>query len=159
MTILGKKFAVAETPNLSWPAALEIPSKRFRLLVAADSSKLSVQVISDFALAALEHGMVYFCSWGPGCERFHDIVDEVVMEDDLAERKFSGSKPGDVVMTTWHHDEPLEEALEFLALSSMPTEGFQGDSDFRLIICVGNADWSATAISFLQAPRFSTEAD
>lgn len=154
MTTRGKKFAVAETPHLIWPAALEIPSKRFRLLVAADASKLSVQVISDFALAALEHGMVYFCSWGPGCDRFHDIVDQVGIADDLTHRQFVGSKPCDVTMTTSHDDEPLEEALEYLAFLSVPTEGFQPDSDFRVVICVGNPDWAATATNFLQSFDF-----
>jgi hypothetical protein len=154
VTTRGTKFAVVEVPQLAWPAELQIPSKRFRLLVAADTSQLSVQTISDFALASLEHGMVYFCSLGPGCERFHDIVDEVVVEDDLGEQKFSGSKPGDVIMTTSHEDEPLEEALEFLALFSVPTEGFQPDSDFRLVICVGNPDWAPTASNYLQSIDF-----
>ena len=151
MTTRGTKFAVVEAPELIWPTELQIPSKRFRLLVAADTANLNVRAISDFALAALEHGMVYFCSWGPGCGRFQDIVDEVVVEDHLGEQKFSGSKPGDVIMTTSHEDEPLEEALEFLALFSVPTEGFQPDSEFRLVICVGNTAWTSTAGTYLQS--------
>jgi hypothetical protein len=141
MTSHTKKFAVAEISDLIWPPALKVPSKRFRLLVAADTSKLSTDLISEFALAALEHGMVYFCSWGPGCERFHDIVDEVVVADDLTQQKFSGSKPGDVIMTTSHDDESLEEALEFLPFA-IPTEGFLPDSDFRLVICLNNPAWA-----------------
>ena len=84
-----KQFVVIYSPNLEWPSSLELPS-RFRLFVAANVSDISTEVASDFALAALSRGMVYFCSWGQGCERFHDIVDEVIAEDDVRERKFAG---------------------------------------------------------------------
>jgi hypothetical protein len=60
---------------------------------------LSTQAVADFTLAALNQGMVYFCSWGPECERFHDIVDDVILGDDLTQQKFSGPKASDVIMT------------------------------------------------------------
>lgn len=149
-----QKFPVIEVPDLVWPPELEVPSKRFRLLVAADTTNLSTEAAADFALAALNHGMVYFCSWGPDCERFHDIVDDVILGDDLTQQKFSGPKAGDVIMTTWHADETLEEALDFFAMSAVPTEGFAAESDFRLVICVGNSDWAATANKFLGSGEF-----
>jgi hypothetical protein len=62
MTTQNKKFAVVAVPELVWPSELEIPTKRFRLLVTADTSSLGVDSISNFVLKALEHGMVYFCS-------------------------------------------------------------------------------------------------
>ena len=150
MTRQSNRFAVVELPDLIWPATLAIPTKRFRLLVAANTSHMSTEALSGFAVGALEHGMVYFCSWGVGCERFHDIVDEVVVYDDIGPQRFSGSKPDDVIMTTWHDDEPLEEALQFLANFAIPTEGFQPDSDFRLVICVGNPQWVEQAKHFFQ---------
>ena len=64
-------------------------------------------------LWALRSGMVYFCAWGPGCERFHDIVDEVVVEDQMGERIFVGNNESDTIMTTWHDDEPLHEVSIF----------------------------------------------
>ena len=149
-----KRFEVIQVHDLNWSRALEVPSRRFRLFVAADINNVSTQAISDFALAALSKGMVYFCSWGPGCERFHDIVDEVVVEDDLSQQKFSGPKTGDVVMTTWHAHETLEEALDFFAISAVPTDGFAPDSDFRVVICLGNSDWAAQATKFLQSAEF-----
>jgi hypothetical protein len=149
-----KPFAVIQVPNLSWPILLQIPSRRFRLFVAADVAGVTTQVLADFALAALNMGMVYFCSWGPDCERLHDIVDEVLIADDLTEQKFSGPGNGDVVVTTWHADETLEEALDFFATSAAPTDGFALDSDFRLVLCVGNSDWVATANMFLKSADF-----
>ena len=149
-----KRFAVIQLPDLNWPPAFEISSKRFRLFVAANITEVSTQAVSDFALATLNRGMVYFCSWGHDCERFHDIVDEVIVGDDLTEQKFSGPKTSDVVMTTWHADETLEEALDFFAICAVPTDGFALDSDYRLVICVGNSDWAAQATKFLQSAEF-----
>lgn len=110
--------------------------------------------MADFALAALNKGMVYFCSWGPECERFHDIVDEVIIGDDLSEQEFSGPNTSDVVMTTWHDDETLEEALDFFATCAVPTDGFGPDSDFRFVICVANQQWAAQAEESLKSAKF-----
>ena len=148
-----KRFAVIEVSNLEWPATLEVPSKRFRLLVAADVTSASTQAMSDFAFSALKRGMVYFCSWGPGCKRLHDIVDQVAIGDDLSEQEFSGPSTSDVVMTTWHDDETLEETLDFLATCA-PTEGFMPDSDFFIVISVGNQQWTAQAEKFLETVKF-----
>jgi hypothetical protein len=150
----AKDFAVIGLTDLKWPASLKLPSKRFRLFVAADISHLSVSAVADFALAALSSGMVYFCAWGRDCEKFHDIVDEVIAKDDTAERRFAGPSADDVVMTTWHENQSLEEALDFFAACTVPTDGFMPDSSFRLAICVGNPAWAATAKQFLESAKF-----
>ena len=149
-----KRFAVIQVPDLNWPPALEIPSKRFRLFVAANITDVSTQTVSDFALTALSQGMVYLCSWGPDCERFHDIVDEVLVEDDIGEQKFAGPNTSDVVITTWHAKDSLEDAIDFFATSAVPTDGFAADSDFRLVICVANQQWAAQANQYLQSAKF-----
>jgi hypothetical protein len=146
-----KRFAVVQLPELKWPTSSPLSSRRFRLFVAADTSNVSVDAISEFALAALSRGMVYLCAWGRGCERLHDIIDEVVVGDELGERRFVGPTANDVVMTTWHNDDTLEEALEFFTTSAVPTDGFANDSSFRLVICVGNPDWGETASRVLQS--------
>lgn len=146
-----KRFAVIQLPELKWSAPLQLPSSRFRLFVAADSSATSTDAISEFTSAALSRGMVYFCAWGPGCERFHDIVDEVIVMDDIDERRFVGPTGSDHVMTTWHNDQSLEVALDFFATWAIPTDGFKVDSGFRLVICVGNQVWAETATRFLQS--------
>jgi hypothetical protein len=150
----AKDFAVIGLSHLKWPASLKLPSKRFRLFVAADISELSPGAVADFALDALCSGMVYFCAWGRDCEKFHDIVDEVIAKDDTAERRFAGPTAADVVMTTWHENVNLEEALDFFATCTVPTDGFTPDSSFRLAICVGNPAWAATAKRFLESAEF-----
>ena len=149
-----QQFAVLQLSALVWPDSLRVPSERFRLFVAADTTQITSHEISRFAEAALSRGMVYFCAWGPGCERFHDIVDEVVVEDDLGERKFAAPTKNDVVMTTWHHDETLEEALDFFARYANPTDGYAADSSYRLVICVKNPESASVAARQLKAADF-----
>ncbi len=59
-----------------------------------------------------------------------------------------------MVMTTWHSNDSLVEALDFFAMSAVPTDSFSEDSGFWLVICVGRPDWSATARGFLQSAAF-----
>jgi hypothetical protein len=135
-------FRVLELATLHWPSLLPIPSRRFRLFVAADVTAISTEVISEFAYTALKSGMVYFCSWGPDCSRFHDIVDEVIVEDDLGERLFVSSNEDDVVMTTWHEKDHLEEALDFFINWAYPDGNFADDSDHWLAISLNNSEWA-----------------
>ena len=62
----------------------------------------STDAVSEFVIAVLQHGMVYCCVWGQGCERFHDVVDDIVVQDGLSERRCIGPTPDDVIMTTRH---------------------------------------------------------
>jgi hypothetical protein len=137
-------FCVVELAALQWPPSIPISSRRFRVFVAADVTGIVTEVISKFANAALKTGMVYFCAWGPGCERFHDIVDEVITEDDLGERLFAGPKATDTVMTTWHDSEELGEALEFFINFAHPTDGFEDSSEYWVAVCVNNSEWAET---------------
>ena len=138
-----KPFRVVQLQSLAWPVDLRISSARFRLFVAADVRRISTEELSNFAHSALASGMVYFCSWGPDCQRFHDVVDGVVVADDIEERRFVGRNRSDTIMTTWHEDEALEEALDFFAKFTCPTAGLGENSNFWLSICVRNVAWAA----------------
>lgn len=151
-----KRSSLTLIESLQWPASLKIPSKKFRLFVAADVRNIDVQALADFGAIALKNGMVYFCAWGPGCERFHDIVDEVIVTDDLGQRLFAGPSPHDTVMTTWHDKETLEEAVDFFANATFPTEGFQPDSNYWVAICLQNNEWEAIIREQLQLADFSS---
>lgn len=54
----AKEFSVIDLAELKWPTTLNLPTKRFRLFVAADVTELSADVLADFAWAALCSGMV-----------------------------------------------------------------------------------------------------
>ena len=137
-------FSVIELPVLSWPSPLDVPSRRFRLFVAADVTGTPTEVISAFAHAALRAGMVYFCAWGPDCSRFHDIVDLVLVRDELNDRLFVGASEEDTILTTWHEKESLTDALDFFVGWAYPTDGFETDSNYWVALCLNNAEWTAT---------------
>lgn len=111
--------------------------------MAADVTGDTTEVISEFTLAALKRGMVYFSSWGPDCSRFHDIVDEVILGDDLEERLFVGANAEDHILTTWHERDRLHEALDFFINWAQPTGDFKIDSDYWVAVCVNNPEWAA----------------
>src|SRR3954464_10258879 len=103
--MLGKQFAVIDLSELKWPPDLQLPGKHFRLLVAADIERVPAELASRFAFSALSKGMVYFCAWGPRCSRFHDIVDEAIVADQIGDRRFIPADRNDVVITTWHEND------------------------------------------------------
>ena len=138
-----KRFCVVHLDSLKWSADIQIPSGRFRLFAAADVTRASTELMSEFAYSALKNGMVYFCAWGLDCERFHDIVDEVVVEDDAGERLFVGKNRSDTIMTTAHDNEPLDQALDFFASLTSPTAGFERNRNFRVAVSLNNAEWAA----------------
>ena len=138
------KYVVVELASLNWPSATRIPSRRFRLFVAANTTSSTTEAIGQFANAALKAGMVYFSAWGPGCERFHDLVDEVIVADNIASRLFTGPNKTDTIMTTWHQHETLDEACDFFINLGAPTAGFEADSYYWVAICVNNSQWAAT---------------
>jgi hypothetical protein len=150
----AKDFSVIELAELKWPTTLDLPTKRFRLFVAADVTELSADALADFGQSALRSGMVYFCAWGHDCEKFHDIVDEVIAKDDAGERMFAGPTAKDTVMTTWHDNETLEEALDYFITLALPTEGLVSNSSYRVAISVGNPAWAAKAKQSLESADF-----
>jgi hypothetical protein len=78
----------------------------------------------------------------------------VIAKDDLGERKFAPPGPDDVVVTTWHSQETLEEALEFFATSALPTHGYAEHSSYRVVATLANKEWASIARKFLAETDF-----
>ena len=88
-----------------WPKQLALPSRYFGLFLACDARAISDEAIVEVAGSLIEQGIVYLCSWGPDCERVHDLFDSVIVERNPNETEKS------VILTTWHDGESLDEAL------------------------------------------------
>ena len=120
--------------------AFRAPSRHFVSLLVWDSVEESVETVSRVGEQLLESGCAYLCAWGEGCERVHDIFDEV----------FVGSNPnsaGDsVVMTTWHAQESLAEALWFFLRSAFPDERYEDSCRSSVAIVVGADDERIAAV-------------
>jgi hypothetical protein len=121
--------------------AVEPTSSYFGLLLAIDPRGTATRDISEAATKLLARGLAYLCAWGPDCERVHDIFDE----KDIA-RTLAGEGPResveDVVMTTWHADEPLEESLWFFVHSAFPADGYKDNCKDWIIATVGHPEWA-----------------
>ena len=113
-----------------WAATVEEPGEGFALFVACDATALSAELIGEFASYCIERGLFWVSTWGADCERVHDIFDGCGVAED--------PRPG-IVMSTWHDDEPLDDALH-LFWDAFPAEGKQGGAA-RISISVGSNEW------------------
>lgn len=66
----------------------------------ADESKLD-----SWVEQCLASGVETICCWGNGCERIHDILDEIIVADGMDGSRF--------IDTTWHAHESLAAVREF----------------------------------------------
>ncbi len=94
-----------------WPAKLPFAGQRFTLLLVLDERDPRADKCTAwgvFAERVIEQGLAYFCAWGPHCELAHDLMDET-----LVARELLDGQPEAFLMTTWHGNEPLAEAIWF----------------------------------------------
>ena len=132
-----RKLFSLSIPNLeSFPLQLELPSRNFVLLLACDARKIEDSVITDFANSMIDRGIAYFCAWGADCERVHDLFDLAFVTREIEEER---QLPH--IMTTWHNDESLDEALWFMLFSAYPDEAFADTFGVDLAVSVGNDEW------------------
>jgi hypothetical protein len=110
-------------------------STSYGLFLATGAQGLDAKRLGEPAARLLKMGLAYLCAWGPDCERVHDIFDE----EDLA-RDLRGDLH-DMVMTTWHRDESLEEALWFFVHSAFPADGYVQDCTDWVIAPIANTEW------------------
>ncbi len=97
---------------------IEFPTEYVVLFWAADFRLIAGSEIVDLAKSLLFKGIHYVCCWGPECEKAHDCFDEakVILEIDNGFERH--------VMTTWHSDESLDEALWFCIYNATPEDEF-----------------------------------
>jgi len=111
-------------------------SKYFTLLLAWDAPETEQEKLMEMFQPFVDRGLAYFCAWGSRCSEVHDAVDL------CAVKKEQAIGPADYqLMTTWHDDEPLEEALWFFNMCAIPAE-VHVLSDFeRFAVVVGDGGW------------------
>jgi hypothetical protein len=117
---------------------IEPTSRFFGLFLALDARGIEDVVILDFAREMINKGMACLCTWGPDCERVHDLFDSVLCAE------IPEPTDRNVVMTTWHSDEPLREALWYFAIAACPAEDYWWTCTDWVAGCVGNSDWENT---------------
>jgi hypothetical protein len=121
--------------------------RHFVCFCAMDARAMSADELGEFCSRLLHLGCAYPCTWGPDCQRVHDIMDEEIVGDNPPDTDW-----GDV-MTTWHSKDSLEDALQFFLTCTTPDEVFAPDAcSSGLIITVGSTEW-CTAIEHYVTAR------
>lgn len=135
------------------PDIVNVSATHFVCFLAWDSEDRSVETISRVAGILLDAGCIYFCSWGRGCERVHDIIDEVCVNPD------SSRDDGASIMTTWHAEDSLDDALWFFLNTANPDEQYSERCNAALAVSIGGGPSRLDRIRFaLKSPhRFSAE--
>ena len=115
---------------------IEAPTGHFVLFVAADTSGYDGPTLVAHAEALIRVGASYVCCWGPDCSRFHDAFDEadLVANGDVSDSRF--------ILTTWHEDEPLEEAAWFALNCAIPAPAYAPTTGTVILIAIGNTTWA-----------------
>jgi len=141
-------FAVHAKSLREADAKLSLPTRSFSALIACDSDPLTVEEIGEFAIALMERGAVYICCWGKGCERFHDIIDEIWATREM-NGKYGAVAKDSTLMTTWHNDQSLDEALWFSLFSAWPLDD-ELESCSTIAITIGNEAWASSIVNHLE---------
>ena len=129
------------------PRHLSLPSRYFGLFLACDGRVASDEAVVEAARSLLDEGLVYLCSWGPECERVHDLFDSVIVERDPNETEKS------VTLTSWHDDESLDEALWYFLNAAFPTDDYREGCQAELIAVVSNEAWAGQVKARLADPQ------
>ncbi len=114
------------------PEVLKACSAHFILLIAIDASSIEDERISVIAKTLLSRGLAGFSVWGPDCSRVHDLFD---LERDPDESDET------LVVTTWHENEPISEAVCYFDLNAYPSSDFESDCSDWVTIAVGSESW------------------
>jgi hypothetical protein len=107
----------------------------FGLFVALNANEIADDKILQSAKKLLSIGLACLCTWGPDCERVHDLFD-------VAARGINSELSGDdVIMTTWHSRESLEDALWFFVHAAIVTGKFEKTCKDWIIAPIANPEW------------------
>lgn len=115
---------------------VSLPSVHTVMLIVADARNVPDATITKVAEHLLKNGLVYVCVWGPDCERVHDLFDWAHIGDGTEEPHFT-------LMSTWHSDEPLDEAIWFFMTCAVPLDDEWKTTSYLAVI-IGNAEWAVT---------------
>ena len=128
-------ISVSDIEEFSLDELTEL-SKYFTLFVV-NNKKVIIDKYFEKASELIKSGLAYFCTWGNECEKIHDIIDEEVVSLELKQTEDTDDE--NVIMTTWHKNESLKEALWFFLMNTSPTEKYYSECKNSLVLLIGNS--------------------
>jgi hypothetical protein len=112
------------------PREIALPSPHFVCLLCCDARGVSDRAIIDTASALLDQGLVYLCTWGPGCNRVRNLFESAALVWDPK-----------VALLTVHFYEGLDDALDYFLNVASPSMEYLGTCGTGLVVTVGANDW------------------
>jgi hypothetical protein len=111
-----------------------------------DAREIPDTQISAFCSQLIRLGCAYLCTWGPDCERVHDLMDREVV----------GRNPPDTylgcLMTTWHAKDSLADAVDFFLTCTDPDEDYAPNGCSRALgIVVGCDAWATEVEGYVRS--------
>jgi hypothetical protein len=141
----GREWIAINIPSVDVvDVVLPFAFQSFVLFLALDARSVSDPVLQQNCRKLLTAGARFVSVWGPDCSRVHDAFDLAALE--------LGLNNGDaVIMTSWHANESLKEAVWFAANAAFPDEAYAAAASALVLILVGPAEWAAEARQLLLA--------
>lgn len=102
-------LAVAYARDHREAVPLLAPAAPHALWIGMDVTATNNDELSALAEAIVASNPYYVCCWGPACEDLHDAVDAVIVQRDI-----DTGREHPLIMTTWHTDGSLAEAVDFV---------------------------------------------
>ena len=127
--VTERDLYVLELPSAD-AVHLSVPVTRFGCFLVMNATSEGDAVIRVLARRLLAAGAVYFATWGPDCQRVHDLID--------AERPTNEPGEHDVIMTTWHERVDLDRAIWESVLVAMPAGRYAERCDAVVAVVVDN---------------------
>jgi hypothetical protein len=101
----GRKAFMVCAENLLTSTPVFIDKTKYVLFIASEKVVLLSEV--EEARRWIDAGVGYMCAWGPASSGLDDLFDYATFLPEL------GEPLSFTLMTTWHDDETLEDALRF----------------------------------------------
>ena len=92
------------------------PRRPFVCLLWNHGTSLATESSAALLLSLIRSGCRYFVCGGTGCETWHDLVDEVFVEEYLDSSDEERDRAH--VMTTWHTDQSPDDVAFFFAFNT-----------------------------------------
>jgi hypothetical protein len=153
----GRGLYISALASLDdWPSAIAKPEPYFVLFLALDATRVPDSAIRGFADKIAVQGVAYVCTWGPACSRVHDIFDFALYVDNEELRR-DADEHDSTIMTSWHEDEGLDEALYFAVFDAHPDDRYFDRCRSLLAVVVDSPSWASEVRHRLENPAALSE--
>ncbi|KZX81379.1 hypothetical protein A3715_07565 [Oleiphilus sp. HI0009] len=125
----------------------DIGSQHFICFIGGDFRPISDGKLARLASDLLAQGACYFVCWGSDSERFHDLIEDMLLGD------VARSAEEAIVMNSWHVYSDLSEALLFFLCHASPSSSYTEQSISRVAITLAQEDNSKIIQTFLSQPE------